>query len=91
MAKGKPISELRAWRKAHGLTMEQAGARIVVDGRATDKATWCGWELGKKIPKAAAMYQLERVVAIQPNAFYPRPDAGELLPIAAVPQPALSF
>lgn len=66
--------------------MRDAGALIVVDGKPVDGATWHGWERGK-IPKPAWMLEIERLTGIDPNSFYPRPDAGG---IAAPPlQPAL--
>jgi transcriptional regulator with XRE-family HTH domain len=82
MAKGVTIVELKRVRIERGLTMEQAGALIRIDGEPTGKATWCGWESGKKVPKPPAMFELERVFGIPPNAFYPRPDGG------AVEEPA---
>jgi hypothetical protein len=62
--------------------MEEAGALIIIDGKATDRGTWHGWESGRKIPKPVAMYELERVFGVEPNVFYPRPDAGEIMPPA---------
>jgi transcriptional regulator with XRE-family HTH domain len=91
MAKGTTITELRAVRKLHGLTMDQAGAAIVVDGEPTSRATWHGWESGRKIPKPAAMFELERVYGIEPNVFYPRPDAGEILRAPLQQQAALAL
>jgi transcriptional regulator with XRE-family HTH domain len=82
MQKGVAGKKLKAFRLERGLTMEQAGAQIVVDGKGADKATWHGWESGKKIPKPAAMLAIERVTAVEPNDFYPRPDAGEIVPPA---------
>ncbi len=78
MAKGTPIRELAAWRKGQGLTMEAAAAMIVVDGDRANKATWHGWESGKKVPKFPAMTEIERVTGVSPNAFYDRPDAGSI-------------
>lgn len=69
---------LKTFRKERGLTMEQAAALIVVDGEAVNKTTWHGWESKGKIPKPPFMYELERVTGLEPNAFYRRPDAGEL-------------
>lgn len=66
---------LKSWRKRNGLTMRDAGARIVVDGKAADGATWHAWENGS-IPKPAWMFEIERVTGVQPNQFYPRPDAS---------------
>lgn len=80
MAKGQTIEPLKLWRSRHGLTMEEAGARIVVDGKPVDRGTWHAWETGKKIPKPAWMHELERVTGVEPNAFYPRPDADEINP-----------
>jgi hypothetical protein len=59
---------------------------IVVEGKPVDGATWHAWEKGRKIPKAPWLLELERVVGVQPNDFYSRPDAGE---IASTPQLAL--
>lgn len=80
MAKGQPIKELVAFRKARGLTMDQAAALVVIDGKPSNKASWCEWENGKKIPKPAAMLELERLIGVQPNAFYPRPDGEAFAP-----------
>lgn len=80
MAKGQPIKELVEFRKARGLTMDQAASLVVVDGKPSNKASWCEWENGKKIPKPGAMLELERLIGVQPNAFYPRPDGGASLP-----------
>lgn len=91
MAKGSTIAELKRARKARGLTMEEAGATIVIDGKPTDKGTWCAWELGKKIPKWPAMYELERIYGVEPNVFYPRPDAGEIMPTTHERQAALAL
>ena len=91
MAKGKPINELKAWRKAAGLTMEAAGARIVVDGTPADKSTWHGWESGRKLPKYEAMLELRRVTGVEPGVFYDRPE-GKGHGVFIVPddaQPAL--
>ena len=73
MAKGITIQELRTWRMSRGLTMEAAGAMIVVDGKAVDRATWHGWERGRKVPSDPYMFELERVTGVQPNSFYNRP------------------
>lgn len=91
MAKGTTVKELQSARKMHGLTMDEAGARIVIDGEPTSRGTWHGWESGKKIPKPAAMFELERVFGVQPNAFYPRPDAGGILRASAASQAALAL
>lgn len=66
--------KLKAFRAARGLTMEEAGALIVIDGKPVDRATWHGWETKGKIPKPAWMLELERVVGTEPNDFYPRAD-----------------
>jgi transcriptional regulator with XRE-family HTH domain len=89
MAKGCTIAELKRIRTARGLTMEEAGALIMIDGKPTDRGTWHGWESGRKIPKAAAMYELERVFGVEPNVFYPRPDGGTV--VAAPAQQALAL
>jgi hypothetical protein len=53
VGKGSTVNKLKAWRRANGnLSMEDAGARIVVDGTPTSKAAWHAWESGKKIPKS---------------------------------------
>lgn len=91
MAKGNTIAELKRARVSRGLTMEEAGALIIIDGKPTDKGTWHGWESGRKIPKAPAMYELERVFAVEPNVFYPRPDAGEIMPRAPTAQAVLAL
>lgn len=91
MAKGTTIVELQAARKARGLTMEEAAALITVGGKPTDRGTWHGWESGRKIPKTSAMYELERVFGVEPNVFYPRPDAGEIMPPADPPQAAFAL
>jgi transcriptional regulator with XRE-family HTH domain len=91
MAKGTIITELKAARLSRGLTMEEAGALIIIDGEPTSRGTWHAWESGRKIPKAAAVYELERVFGVEPNVYYPRPDAGEIMPPALVAQAALAF
>lgn len=75
------LHPLRRWRKEKGLSVRQAAALIVVDGKPSDGATWFGWENGK-IPKPDWMRELERVTALEPNDFYRRPDAG-VLPVPA--------
>lgn len=79
---------MRSYRKRHGLTVRQAAALIVVEGKAIDHTSWHAWENGKKIPRdKPTMLELERVVGVQPNDFYPRPDA---VGIESAPvQPAL--
>lgn len=81
--------KLKAFRAARGLTMEEAGAMIVVDGKAVDRATWHGWESKGKIPKPAWMLELERTVGTEPNDFYPRADG--LAAVAAPAQQALAL
>lgn len=81
--------KLKAFRVARGLTMEEAGGRIVIDGKPVDRATWHGWESKGKIPKPAWMLELERLVGTEPNDFYPRPDGGTV--VAAPAQQALAL
>jgi hypothetical protein len=81
--------KLKAFRIARGLTMEEAGKLIVVGGKPVDRATWHGWESKGKIPKPAWMLELERLVGVQPNDFYPRPDGGVV--VAAPAQQALAL
>jgi hypothetical protein len=81
--------KLKAFRIARGLTMEEAGKLIVVDGKPVDRATWHGWESKGKIPKPAWMLELERLVGAEPNDFYPRPDGGVV--VAAPAQQALAL
>lgn len=78
---------LKSWRKRNGLTVREAAARIVVDGKPADGSTWHAWENGRKIPQPAWLFELERVVGVQPNDFYSRPDAGGFM--GAPVQPAL--
>lgn len=89
MVKGDAGKRLRAWRQARDLTMEEAGALVVVDGKPTNKTTWHGWESKGKIPKPEFMIELEILTGIEPNDFYRRPDAGEIVPARAELQPAL--
>lgn len=77
---GVPVHPLKAWRTARKLTVREAAALIIVDGKAADGATWHAWERGRKIPKPAAMFEIERVTGLDPNQFYPRPDAGGAWP-----------
>lgn len=78
---------MRSYRKRNALTVREAAARIVIDGKPVDHTSWHAWERGSKTPRdPATMLELERVVGVQPNDFYPRPDAGEL---ASTPQLAL--
>jgi hypothetical protein len=81
--------KLKAFRRARGLTMEEAGALIIVEGKPVDRATWHGWESKGKIPKPAWMLELERIVGTEPNDFYPRPDGAADL--AAPAQQALAL
>lgn len=81
--------KLKRFRADHGFTMEEAGSRIVIDGKPVDRATWHGWESTGKIPKPAWMLELERVVGTEPNDFYPRPDGGSV--VSAPAQQALSL
>lgn len=79
---------MRSWRKRNGLTVREAAARIVVNGVAVDHSSWHAWETGKKTPRGRDLVlELERVVGVQPNDYYPRPDAGEFT--SAPVQPAL--
>jgi len=73
MAKGTIVTELRTWRVARGLTLEAAGALIIVDGKAADRAMFHAWETGRKTPRPEWIFQIERVTGVQPNAFYARP------------------
>lgn len=78
---------LRSWRKRNGLTVREAAARIVVNGVSIDHSSWHAWETGRKIPRdRATVLELERVTGVQPNDYYPRPDADV---ISAPVQPAL--
>lgn len=86
MAKGNIVTELRAWRVGEGLTFKDAGARIVVNGKPVDRATFHAWETGKKLPKDAWMFELERVTGVAPNAFYNRPPPGVAPDRAAAPR-----
>ena len=79
---------MRSWRSREGLTVRQAAARIKVGGKPIDHSSWHAWELGRKTPRdPEIMLELERVVGVQPNDFYPRPDAGGF--VSAPAQPAL--
>lgn len=93
----RAAEKLREFRDRRGhelygrrLTMDEAGALIVIAGEPTGRATWFGWERKGKIPKPEAMVELERLVGVQPNDFYPRPDgaAAQAEPPA---QAALAF
>ncbi len=83
MTEGQSINELRAWRISRDLTMDQAGALITIDGKATSRGTWCAWEHGKKRPSAAKMIKIEEVTGISPAVFYPRPANATATPLAA--------
>lgn len=85
MATQNIIKELREWRKAHGLTLEAAGALIVVDGNPVNRATFHGWETGRKVPQAKWMREIWRVTGVEPNAFYRCPVSGI---VEAVRRPA---
>jgi hypothetical protein len=77
---------LKEWRKRNGLTVREAGALIVVDGKPVSGPTWHGWEARGKLPLPAWMLELCRVTGLEPNDFYPRPDAAEadaMEPLAA--------
>jgi transcriptional regulator with XRE-family HTH domain len=78
MNEPKAPAKLKSWRKENGLTVRQAAARIVVNGQPADGSTWHNWESGKKKPLEPWMVELERVTGVQPNDFYPRPDAGQV-------------
>ena len=73
MATQNIVKELREWRKAHGLTLEAAGALIVIDGNPVNRATFHAWETGRKVPKAQWMRESWRVTGVEPNAFYRHP------------------
>jgi transcriptional regulator with XRE-family HTH domain len=73
---GVPNLKLKAWRMARGLKMEDAAARVIVDGEPCSKVTWHGWESRGKIPKQAYMLALCDLTGLEPNDFYPRPDGG---------------
>jgi hypothetical protein len=75
--------KLKAYRQVNRLTMDEAGGRIVVDGKPVDRATWHGWETKGKIPKTAWMLELERVVGTEPNDFYPRADGCAVVEVPA--------
>jgi hypothetical protein len=81
--------KLKAFRLEHGLTMEEAGSKIVIEGKPVDRATWHGWESKGKIPKPAWMLEIERLVGVEPNDFYPRPDGGVV--VATPAQRALAL
>jgi transcriptional regulator with XRE-family HTH domain len=72
--KGKTtIAKLRQWRVARGYSLEEAAAKILVDGEPCTKSTWHGWEHGK-VPKPPFMIALCDLTGLQPNDFYPRAD-----------------
>jgi transcriptional regulator with XRE-family HTH domain len=79
---------MRSWRKRNGLTVREAAARIVINGAPVDHSSWHAWETGRKIPRdRETVLELERVVGVQPNDYYPRPDAAEIM--SGPVQPAL--
>jgi hypothetical protein len=80
---GAPNLKLKAWRTRHGLTMEQAAQRVVVDGEPCTKATWHGWESAGKVPKPQWMLPLCELTGLEPNDFYERPDGGGRRPSRA--------
>lgn len=91
MTKGEPIAELRAWRKARSLNLDQAAEELSKRmGRADDpiaRATYWAWESGKKLPKPLFMVALCDMAGLDPAVFYPSPAA--LPPVADARQPAL--
>lgn len=72
---------MKRWRASHGLTMESAAARIIVDGKPSDKATWHGWESKGKIPTQPFMLAVCGLVPeLEPNDFYRADASGEAEP-----------
>lgn len=69
--------KLTRFRKLRGLTMEEAGARIVVNGKPTSRVTWHGWESRGKLPRPPFMVELERNGIADASDFY-TPEADEL-------------
>lgn len=76
MGRGAPNAKLKAWRVARGLSMDDAAAKVVIDGEPCSKATWHGWESAGKIPKPNWMIALCDLTGLEPNDFYPRRDGG---------------
>jgi transcriptional regulator with XRE-family HTH domain len=66
----KIVKELRAWRAARDLTLEQAAAMVVVEGVPANKATWHGWETGRKIPAADFMRAVCELTGLSSDVFY---------------------
>jgi transcriptional regulator with XRE-family HTH domain len=48
-------SKLREWREAHGLTQEQFGRLIVIEGQPTKQSTVADWENRRYMPRREAM------------------------------------
>lgn len=74
MAKKAIVAELRAWRAGQGLTLEEAGAKIVLEGKPASRSMFHAWETGAKLPSYDYMLELERVTGVSPNCFYTRPS-----------------
>ena len=85
MAKGEVINEIRAWRTARGLSMEDAAGLIVVDGKPTNRATWHAWEWGRKAPGRRHMPVFRSITGLSADIFHQpaENDATALIPQVA--------
>lgn len=73
METGQAIDAIKRWRMARGLTMEEAAALVVVDGKPTNRATWHAWEWGRKAPGKRHMPVFLTVTGLSADIFYPQP------------------
>jgi transcriptional regulator with XRE-family HTH domain len=91
MTKGEPIAELKVWRKARDLTLDQAAEmlskRMGREGDPIARATYWAWENGKKMPSPLFLAALCAMTGVEHSAFYP--PAPEPAPSTDPCQPAL--
>lgn len=70
MVTGVEEHPLRKWRKARGLTLDQAAQKV-----GTVRQMWSDWERGRRRPGEELMKEVYRVTEglITPNDFYDLP------------------
>lgn len=71
MVKSVQVHPLQKWRKAKGLTLDQAAKEV-----GTVRQVWSDWERGRRRPGEELMKEVYRFTdgVITPNDFYDLPD-----------------
>lgn len=78
------IDEIKRWRDARNLTMDEAGAMVVVDGKPTHRATWHAWEHGRKRPSRKHMPMFCQVTGLSADLFNQPANSDATAPLSEV-------